>query len=209
MLSYLPSLTHNVSIIENGTNLFKHKNRNLKKKQFNILILGSLTYKKGIDLFIEILPFLLDRINQVKIIGSGPEKQKLLDLTKKLSLESIIKFIPFSNDLSKYIYDSDVGIVPSRWEGFGLVAVEMRSSGLPILISDTPGLYNIISDYNGVYSFKSESKESLKNSLSSLLDNLSNNKFDVKDLNSILEVYSKNSFIKKYDNFYENLAIKN
>jgi len=90
-----------------------------------------------------------------------------------------------------------------------LVAVEMRSSGLPILISDTPGLYNIISDYNGVYSFKSESKESLKNSLSSLLDNLSNNKFDVKDLNSILEVYSKNSFIKKYDNFYENLAIKN
>ena len=209
LLSYLPSLTHNVSIIENGTNLFKHKNRNLKKKQFNILILGSLTYKKGIDLFIEILPFLLDRINQVKIIGSGPEKQKLLDLTKKLSLESIIKFIPFSNDLSKYIYDSDVGIVPSRWEGFGLVAVEMRSSGLPILISDTPGLYNIISDYNGVYSFKSESKESLKNSLSSLLDNLSNNKFDVKDLNSILEVYSKNSFIKKYDNFYENLAIKN
>ena len=128
------------------------------QKKLNILILGSLTFKKGIDLFIEILPSLSNRINQVKIIGSGIEEKNLINLTKKLSLESIIKFIPFTDDPSTHIYESHVGIIPSRWEGFGLVAAEMRSSGLPILISDTPGLYNIFSTYDGVYSFKSESK---------------------------------------------------
>ena len=165
LLSYMPSIKlKNTSVINNGTKLYNHKARNFKKKKYNILVLGSLTFKKGIDLLIETLPSLIEKINQVKIIGSGPEKQKLFDLTKKLSLESIVKFIPFTDDPSIQIYESDIGIIPSRWEGFGLVALEMRSSGLPIIISDTPGLYSIFSRYNGVYSFKSESKESLKNS---------------------------------------------
>ena len=208
LLSYMPSIRSNkISVIENGTELYKHKDRDFKKKKLNILILGSLTFKKGIDLFIEILPSLSNRINQVKIIGSGVEEKNLVNLTKKLSLGSIIKFIPFTSDPSLHIYESDIGIIPSRWEGFGLVAVEMRSSGLPILISDTSGLYNIFSSYNGVYSFKSGSKESLKNSFNLLLDNLSNNKFKIKDLNEDFEVYSKKSFIKRYENFYTNLDI--
>ena len=205
LLSYMPSIrSDKISVIENGTKLLKHKDRDFKKK-LNILILGSLTFKKGIDLFIEILPSLSNRINQVKIIGSGEEEKRLINLSKKLSLESIIKFIPFTDDPSKHIYESHVGVIPSRWEGFGLVAAEMRSSGLPILISDTPGLYNIFSGYNGVYSFKSESKESLKNSFRLLLDNLSNNRVKVKNLREDFEIYSEKSFIKRIENFYKNL----
>ena len=55
LLSYMPSIrSDKISVIENGTKLLKHKNRDFTK--LNILILGSLTFKKGIDLFIEILP---------------------------------------------------------------------------------------------------------------------------------------------------------
>ena len=205
LLNYMPSIrSDKISVIENGTKLLNHIDRDFKKK-LNILILGSLTFKKGIDLFIEILPSLSNRINQVKIIGSGAEEKKLINLTKKLSLESIIKFIPFTDDPSSHIYWSHVGVIPSRWEGFGLVAVEMRSSGLPILISDTPGLYNIFSGYNGVYSFKSESKESLKNSLELLLDNLINHRVKVKNLRKDFEIYSEKSFIERIENFYKNL----
>ena len=206
LLSYMPSIqSDKISIIENGTKLLQHKDRDFKKKKLNILILGSLTFKKGIDLFIEILPSISHRINQVKIIGSGTEEKNLINLTKKLSLESIIKFIPFTDDPSPHIYESHVGVIPSRWEGFGLVAAEMRSSGLPILISDTPGLYNIFSTYDGVYSFKSESKESLKNSLSLLLDNLNNCRVNVKNLSEDFEIYSEKSYIKRLENFYKNL----
>jgi glycosyltransferase involved in cell wall biosynthesis len=198
-----------ISVIENGTKLYQHKDRDFKKKKFNILILGSLTFKKGIDLFIEILPNLSKKINQVKIVGSGPEKEKLLNLTKKLYLDSIIQFIPFTDDPSKYIYESDIGIIPSRWEGFGLVAVEMRSSGLPILISNTPGLYNIFSSYDGVYSFKCESKKSLENSLKLLLDDLQYNEFKIKDLSLDFEIYNEKSFTQRYSEFYKNLGFLN
>ncbi len=206
LLAYMPSIrSSKISVIENGTKLYKHIDRDFKKKKFNILILGSLTFKKGIDLFIEVLPAISNRINQVKIIGSGVEEIKLINLTKKLSLDSIIKFIPFTSDPSVHIYESDIGVIPSRWEGFGLVAAEMRSSGLPILISDTPGLYNIFSGYNGVYSFTSESKDSLKNSLMLLLDKLRDDEVNIKDLNIDFEIYSEKSFIRRYEEFYNNL----
>ena len=206
LLKYMPSIKlHNISIIENGTKLYQHKTRNIHKDKYNILILGSLTYKKGIDLFIEILPFIMDEINLVRIVGSGPEKQNLINLTKKLSLDKVIEFVPFVDDCSKYIYDADIGVIPSRWEGFGLVAVEMRSSGMPILVSDIPGLGSIFSAYNAVYTFKKESKESLKNSLKKLLDDFSKDKIKVRDINLDFEIYSEKSFIKRYDNKYKKI----
>ena len=61
--------------------------------------------------------------------------------------------------------------------------------------------------HSKVFSFKCESKESLKNSLRLLLDNLSNNKLKIKDLSADLEFYSDKSFIKRYGKFYQNLSI--
>ena len=210
LLKYIPSIKlQNLSIIENGTKLYQHRTRNIYKDKYNVLILGSLTYKKGIDLFIEILPFVMDKINLVRIVGSGTEKQNLINLTKKLSLDKVIEFTPFVDDCSKYIYDADIGIIPSRWEGFGLVAVEMRSSGMPILISGVPGLGSIFSKFDSVYTFKKESTESLKNSLKKLLNNLSKDKVKVKDINLDFEIYSEKSFIKRYDNKYKQIIANN
>ena len=133
----------------------------------------------------------------------------MINLTKKLSLDKVIEFTPFVDDCSKYIYDADIGIIPSRWEGFGLVAVEMRSSGMPILISGVPGLGSIFSKFDSVYTFKKESTESLKNSLKKLLNNLSKDKVKVKDINLDFEIYSEKSFIKRYDNKYKQIIANN
>lgn len=95
--------------------------------------------------------------------------------------------------------------MPSRWEGFGLGALEMRSSGMPILISDTPALKNIFSGYNAVYFFKNGSIKSLENKLNYLLDDLGQQQLDVQDLSIKLDVYSEKSFIKRYKKFFSNL----
>lgn len=203
LFTHIPSLKLNkVSVIENGTKLIKHKNRDFNKHRFNILILGSLTYKKGIDLFLSSIPSVVNRINKISIIGSGPEKKKLMSLSKKLKLDKVTEFIEYTSDIETYIYKADLGVTPSRWEGFGLVALEMRSSGLPILISDTPGIYNIFANYNGVFSFENGSKESLKKSLIKLLDMLSENKLNIKNLTNDFKKYNIESFINNYKIFY-------
>lgn len=209
LLRYMPNIKlNNISVIENGTKLYEHKIRNFNKDKYNILILGSLTNKKGIDLFINVLPFLLDRVNQVRIVGSGQEKKNLLDLAKKLSLESVIKFIPFVEDPSEYIYDSDIGVIPSRWEGFGLVALEMRSSGMPILISNISALESLFSGYNGVFLFEKESQESLKNSFIKMLYDLKKGKIKVEDINTNLKIFSVESFIERYRKVYKEILSK-
>lgn len=208
LISYMPSIKlSRIITIPNGTVLYKFKKRNFFKKKYNILILGSLTHKKGIDLFINTLPFIKDKIKQVKIVGSGPEKINLLNLTNKLSLNDIVKFIPYTLNPSKQIYRSDIGVLPSRWEGFGLVAVEMRSSGLPILISDKTGVHKIFNRYNGVYSFKNNSSKSLSYRLKVLMNNLQHKRIKIKDLTKDFQIYSKSNFVKNYENFYNKIKI--
>jgi glycosyltransferase involved in cell wall biosynthesis len=206
LISYMPSIkSSKIIMIPNGTVLYKFKKRNFSKKKYNILILGSLTYKKGIDLFINALPFIKNKIKQVKIVGSGPEIINLLNLTYKLSLNDVVKFTPYIQNPSKQIYRSDIGVLPSRWEGFGLVAAEMRSSGLPILISDKTGVHKIFGSYNGVYSFKNKSLKSLKYRLKALIYNLQNKKIKIRDLSKDFQIYSKSHFVKNYDDFYNKI----
>ena len=209
LLSYMPSLDLNkVIVIENGVELIQHKSRIFfNKKKFNIIILGSLTYKKGIDLFLSSIPSLEEKINKVKIIGSGPEKEKLQNLINIFSLNSLVELIDYTEDIKTHLYEADIGVIPSRWEGFGLVAVEMRSSGLPILISDVSGLSDIFSHYNGVVTFKAESKNSLKSSFNNLLEDLSSEKIVVKNLESEFSRYSLKFFLNKYDKFYDRFKL--
>ena len=167
----MPSIrSSKISVIENGTKLYKHIDRDFKKKKFNILILGSLTFKKGIDLFIEVLPAISNRINQVRIVGSGAEEIKLINLTKKLSLDSIIKFIPFTSDPSIHIYESDIGLIPSRWEGFGLVAAESMALGVPVVSSNMGELNNLVSNGGGTVVEARKFKE-FKESIEEYLEN--------------------------------------
>ena len=73
------------------------------------------------------------------------------------------------------------------------------------MISDVPGLSDIFSHYNAVVSFKVGSKDSLKNSLNALLEDLSNDRIVVKDLKSDLENYSIQNFLKRYEEFYKKI----
>lgn len=84
------------------------------------------------------------RINSSEIVylnigledGSKTERK----LTKKLNLVDNVQFIGPVNNVHEYLMASDVYIMPSLYEGFGIAAVEALSCGLPCIFSDVPGL---------------------------------------------------------------------
>ena len=72
----------------------------------------------------------------VTFIGQGPELPKLQSDAQDRSLEA--EFLGFLEDPWSQVRDGDLLIIPSKFEGDGLVVVEALARGIPILISDIP-----------------------------------------------------------------------
>lgn len=78
---------------------------------------------------------------QCKIIGTGPEKENLLKLTHELNLDDNIEFLGFvekHDDVMKVINSSDVFVLPSVVEGFGIVIIEAISLKTPFIAAEIP-----------------------------------------------------------------------
>lgn len=113
-----------------------------------ILTVGRLQERKGQDMMINALPAIKDKIPNIlyAIIGGGEEKDKLVNLTKELSLTEHVLFMSEINDLQmiQAYQQCDVFILPNRTigqdiEGFGMVLVEAQACEKPVIAGDSGG----------------------------------------------------------------------
>ncbi len=108
-----------------------------------IVSVGSLNRRKGFDVALTALASAsIGRWNYT-IVGQGPELESLKKLVCELGVEDNVIFAGWA-DPSPYFRSADLQIIPSRYEGFGLVAVEGMSTGLRVLGSDVDGLREVI-----------------------------------------------------------------
>lgn len=71
------------------------------------------------------------------IIGKGSLERNIKKHAYSLGLVDKIKFIEYTNEVEKYLFASDLFLLPSLSEGLGIVAIEAQATGLPIVVSDT------------------------------------------------------------------------
>ncbi|CUS16842.1 glycosyltransferase family 1 protein [Lactobacillus delbrueckii] len=69
------------------------------------------------------------------LVGEGPLKNEIIAQVKKLGLEDSVKFLGNRKDVSCLDQAFDVFVLPSLFEGLGIVAVEAQAAGLPVLCS--------------------------------------------------------------------------
>jgi len=126
---------------------------NLPKEKFICLTVGRITFKKGIDALLEVANLCENRDILFLIVGSGPDLEKLMSISKKMGLESKVKFIGYVSDekLLYYYNSADVFILPSKsGEGLPTTILEAFSSSLPVIATKTGGQVDIIEDdFNG------------------------------------------------------------
>ena len=96
-----------------------------------LVIVGRLTYQKGIDRVIPII----SKINNchLTIIGDGKDEKKLKNMVSNLAIEDKVKFIGFSYYANSYIAAADYLLLPSRWEGLPNIALESLILGTPVI----------------------------------------------------------------------------
>ncbi|MBL4664057.1 MAG: N-acetyl-alpha-D-glucosaminyl L-malate synthase BshA [Flavobacteriaceae bacterium] len=74
------------------------------------------------------------------LVGDGPEKKKAKELCRHKGIEEKVLFLGNSSEIDKILCFSDLFLLPSEKESFGLAALEAMASGVPVISSNTGGL---------------------------------------------------------------------
>ncbi|MFA7231911.1 MAG: glycosyltransferase [Victivallaceae bacterium] len=128
---------------------------------------GRLGHEKGFDLLMKALPEISSHVPAgeiwgMVIIGEGTERENLERLAAKAP-ENIRLALPgFRKDAARCIGAFDLFVMPSRYEGFGLVLIEAMAHGIPVLVSNIGPLRELIKAYQGGHFFDFNSGNTLE-----------------------------------------------
>ena len=78
--------------------------------------------------------------SKLMMVGEGPEKEGAEKLTKELGIEDKVVFLGNSYEIDRILCYSDLFILPSETESFGLSALEAMASGVPVISTNSGGL---------------------------------------------------------------------
>lgn len=134
------------------------------------------------------------------MIGEGPERKKAEQLTKKLGIKDKVFFLGNSTEIDKILCYSDIFILPSETESFGLAALEAMAAKTAVISTNTGGLPEVnINGETGFLSNLGDVSDMAKNAIAILKDNdtLESFKSNAKEhtkrfaLENILPVYEE------------------
>lgn len=130
---------------------------------------------KGYDLVLEALPRLTrDHPSLAWILaGKGDDLSRIREKARSLGVEDHCRFPGFIEDseLPDLYRSSDLFVLPSRKEGFGIVFLEAAASGLPVIAGNRDGSVDALADGELGRLIDPESEEELLAAIGSLLEN--------------------------------------
>ena len=138
--------------------------------------------------------------SKLLMIGEGPERMKAELLTKELGLKNKVFFLGNSTEIDQILCYSDIFLLPSKSESFGLAALEAMAAKTPVISTNTGGLPEVnIHGETGFLSNLGDVIDMAKNAITILKDDDVLNKFknNAKDhtkkfsLENILPVYEE------------------
>lgn len=204
-------------IIHNGIDIEKYKplpNKETFKQKYGLTdnrivvgFLGRFDRQKGCDILLQALNSekLSETDFSVIIGGYGEDKQLLINLAGKLSVGKRPIFAGIIDNPAEFLNCLDICVIPSRWEGFGLVAVEAMACGCAVIANDIDSLPEIINNNENGLLFPVENADTLAEKIVYLLTNPQ--VFDKIRASAIssAENFSLDKMIRKYENLYGTL----
>ena len=121
------------------------KDLSLERKKPLISMVASFRHPKRQDLLIRALEYLPSSCH-VMFAGSGPLLEPCQRLARNIGVESRVTFLGSVSDVAALYDHSDLCVLVSHWEGFGLVVLEASQFGTPSVVSDIEGLRDISPD---------------------------------------------------------------
>ena len=141
--------------------------------------------------------------SKLMMVGDGPEKEKAEILCQELGIYDKVIFFGNSHEIDKILLLTDLFLLPSETESFGLAALEAMACGVPVISSNSGGLPEVNFDgFSGYLSNVGNVEEMAENAIKILKDDTVLNQFKA----NALEVASKfdiKNILPKYEALYE------
>lgn len=186
-------------------NSAKNQKKILQKK-IQLLSVGRLSEEKN---YYSLLIYLskLDNVNfSLKIIGDGPQKQKLVEFIKNKNLNKKIKILSFKKNLGKYFKEADLFISPSKFEGFPNSVVEAISNNIPVLSSKSHGgIYEILKNKSYGMLYETDSFDSFKANIDYFIKNRKKFIFSKKNVEKNFKYFKEKVSCNKYQEIFEKI----
>jgi glycosyltransferase involved in cell wall biosynthesis len=138
-----------VVVIPNFSRLSPVRNSRFPKQSpLRLISYGRYVHKKGFDVLLKSYKELLDGgvDAELRIGGGGPEQDALFELARELGIADKVSLGVWIEDIGEALDQSDVFVLPSRDEPFGIVMLEAMARGLPIVSTRTQGPMQVLSD---------------------------------------------------------------
>ena len=208
-----PELTSRAYVIYNSVNFPISKPTALPFERPVILGLGRLSFEKGFDVALKAFA-LVHKTHpdpQLKIGGDGDERSALADQARKLGIAESVHFIGFvhHDKVPELMNQSTIVIVPSRFEPFGLTALEAAFMARPVIASRVGGLPEVVVHQKTGLLVKATNHRNLAESIITLIENP---EITVSYGNAAQEraknEFSMSQFVDNYERVYRKVAGK-
>jgi glycosyltransferase involved in cell wall biosynthesis len=145
LLRWKPSLKERVITVQNGVRLL-HNEFYVRADKYVpvILSIGGLRQPKNHKTMLSAVALLSDLGFEYWIAGDGKDRAALEEFAQRLGISTKISFLGHVDDVKPLLRQADIFLMASRWEGFGLAAVEAMNASLPVVGSNVEGLKEVI-----------------------------------------------------------------
>lgn len=141
---------------------------------------------------------------KLMMVGDGPEKAKAEQLCEELGIQDKVIFFGNSNEIDQILSYSDLFLLPSETESFGLAALEAMAWSVPVISSNSGGLPEV--NFDGVSGYLSAVGD---------IDNMAENALKILKEDAVLAEFRTNALnvakqfdIKNILPLYENLYLQ-
>ncbi len=135
-----------VELIYNAVSFSRvqHRVGKREKGRVRFVFVGRLHEAKNCGLLLKAVSQIMDCDFELKIAGYGSEEKKLKEISRDIGVESRVEFLGNVKDVPSLLYESDVFVMSSLWEGLPIALIEAISAGLPSVVTDVGGCAEIV-----------------------------------------------------------------
>ncbi len=202
-LKYRKEMLRKTSVITNGISEYWFSNKNcykrkIDKKNLTLLQVGDINKNKNIETTVKAIDLLCKKGYNIKLNVVGKIRdEEIFNRIKDLDYVNYLGFLA-KDELIDVYRNSDVFVLPSLHETFGLVYAEAMSQGLPIIYSKGQGFDGQFDQGTVGYHVDAQSPESIEDAVIKIM----NNRIDSDTIMCYSHNFSWNKIAKVYTELY-------